>query len=117
MNGSRVVLDLDALLASVDGDRELLDELAAAFIPEVPRWIAELRAALVRDDARAVFTVAHRVSGSVGYFRAASVRQRAADLEGLGREGRLDGAAALIDRLEADLVDLGRLLAEAPWRR
>ena len=117
MSGSRVVLDVDALLASVDGDCELLDELAAAFTAEVPRWVAELRTALLRGDSQTVFQVAHGVSGSVGYFRVRSVRQRAVDLEGMGREGRLDGAAAAIDQLEADLVDLGRLLGQAPWRR
>jgi hypothetical protein len=34
----------------------------------------------------------------------------------MGRDGRLDGAAAAIDRLEADLGALSRLLAGAPWR-
>ncbi|MFI5375869.1 MAG: Hpt domain-containing protein [Candidatus Rokuibacteriota bacterium] len=117
MSGSRIDLDVDALLASVDGDCELLDELAAAFTAEVPLWIAELRSALLRGDAQAVFKVAHGVSGAVGYFRAPGVRQRAVDLEAMGREGRLDGAAAAIDGLEADLLDLGRLLEQAPWRR
>jgi hypothetical protein len=53
------------------------------------------------------------VSGSVGYFRASGVRQRAGDREAMGREGRLDGAGAAIARLEADLLDLGRLLEQA----
>ena len=33
------LLDLQALLESVDGDRELLDELAGTFAHEVPGWI------------------------------------------------------------------------------
>ena len=110
-------LDLEALLESVGGDRELLDELAATFIAEVPSWIASLRTAVESGQAEAVFRVSHGVTGAVGYFRAAGARQRAADLETMGRSGRLDGAAALLGLLEADLLALSRVLGEAPWRR
>jgi two-component system, sensor histidine kinase and response regulator len=109
-------VDLAALLESVDGDRDLLDEMAATFIAEVPGWLASLRAALEGGQPEAVFRAAHGVAGAVGYFRAAGVRRRAADLEAMGRAGRLDGAAAQIDQLEADLHALSRFLGEAPWR-
>ena len=79
MTESGPLLDLDALLESVGGDRELLDELAATFIAEVPGWIASLRAALESGQPETVFRVAHGVSGAVGYFRAAGVRKRAVD--------------------------------------
>ena len=117
MTESGPLLDLDALLESVGGDRELLDELAATFIAEVPGWIASLRAALESGQPETVFRVAHGVSGAVGYFRAAGVRKRAVDLETTGRAGRLEGAAAQIDQLEIDLLALSRVLGEAPWRR
>lgn len=117
MTESGPLLDLDALLESVGGDRELLDEMAATFIAEVPGWIASLRAGLESRQPETVFRVAHGVSGAVGYFRAAGVRKRAADLEAMGRAGRLDEAAAQLDRLEADLHALSRHLDEAPWRR
>ena len=110
------LLDLDALLESVGGDRELLDEMAATFIAEVPGWITSLRAALESGQPEAVFRAAHGVAGAVGYFRAAGIRQRAAHLEAMGRAGRFDGASAQLDRLEADLHALSRLLGEAPWR-
>jgi len=74
MTESGPLLDLDTLLESVGGDRELLDELAATFIAEVPGWIASLRAGLESGQPETVFRVAHGVSGAVGYFRAAGVR-------------------------------------------
>ena len=117
MTESGPLLDLDALLESVGGDLELLDELAATFIAEVPGWIAALRAALENREPETVFRVAHGVSGSLGYFRAAGIRKRASDLEAMGRAGRLDDAAAQLDQLEADLHALSRVLGEAPWRR
>jgi HPt (histidine-containing phosphotransfer) domain-containing protein len=116
MTDSGRVLDLDALLESVGGDCELLDELAATFISEVPGWVTSLRAALASHDSATVDRVAHGVAGAVGYFRAPSVRQLAADLEALARAGQLDGAASLLDRLEAALLDLSRFLREPPWR-
>lgn len=117
MTESGPLIDLDALLESVGGDRELLDELAVSFIAEVPGWIAALRAGLESGQAETIFRVAHGVSGAVGYFRAAGVRKQAADLEAMGRAGQLDGAAAQLDRLEADLHTLSRHLGAPPWRR
>lgn len=111
------LIDLDALLESVGGDRDLLDELAVSFVAAVPGWIAALRAGLESGQAETIFRVAHGVSGAVSYFRAAGVHKQAADLEAMGRAGQLDGAAAQLDRLEADLHTLSRHLDEAPWRR
>jgi HPt (histidine-containing phosphotransfer) domain-containing protein len=112
-----VTIDVAALLASVGGDHELLDELTTTFEAERPGWIASLRAGLAAGDAPAVRRVAHSMAGALGYLRAASVRQRAVELEAMGRDGRLDGAGAAIDRLESDLGALSRLLAAARWRR
>ena len=117
MSASEPILDIDALLESVGDDRDLLDEMAATFHAEAPGWIASLRTAIESGQAEAIFRVAHSVAGAVGYFRAAGVRQRAADLEAMGRAGRLDGASAQLDQLEAALLDLGRVLREAPWHR
>jgi len=111
-----VSIDVAALLLSAGGDHGLLDELSATFEAERPEWIASLRAALAAGDAAAVRRVAHSIAGAAGYLRAAGVRQRAVALETMGRDGRRDGAAAAIDRLEADLGALSRLLAGAPWR-
>ena len=111
------ILDLQALLASVDGDRELLDELAGTFAEEVPGWITALRTAASSDDSATLFRVAHGVTGAVSYFKASGVRQAAADLEAMGREDRLTDASQVLDRLEAALLALGKFLDSAPWRQ
>jgi two-component system, sensor histidine kinase and response regulator len=110
------LLDLDALLESVGGDRELLDELAGTFAAEVPGWIATLRTAVSSGDSQTVFRVAHGVNGAVSYFKAPRVRQPAADLEAMGREGRLADAPQALDRLEEGLRALEKFLASAPWK-
>lgn len=110
------ILDLGALLESVGGDQELLDELAATFAAEVPGWIATLRTAVSDADSQTVYRVAHGVNGAIGYFKAPRVRQPAADLEAMGREGRLADASQAVDRLEEGLRALDTFLSSAPWR-
>jgi HPt (histidine-containing phosphotransfer) domain-containing protein len=110
------LLDVDALLDSVGGDRELLDELAATFAEEIPVWIATLRAALATADAETLFRVAHGVNGALGYFKASGVQRPAADLEAMGRNRDLEGAPAALGRLEDGLLNLNTFLARAPWR-
>ena len=110
------LLDVDALLGSVGGDRELLDELAATFAEETPVWIATLRTALEAGDTETLFRVAHGVNGALGYFRASGVQRPAADLEAMGRSRNLEGASAALGHLQDGLLDLNTFLAEAPWR-
>ena len=110
------LLDVDALLGSVGGDCELLDELAATFAEEVPGWIATLRTALASGDTETLFRVAHGVNGAVGYFRASEVQRPAADLEAMGRSRNLEGASAALDQLEGGLLKLNVFLAKTPWR-
>jgi len=108
----------DALLESVGGDCELLDELAATFISEVPGWVTSLRGRPWRaHDSATVFRVAPWRDGRSGLLPGPrSVRQLAADPRHWARAGQLDGAATLLDRLEAALLDLSRFLREPPWR-
>jgi HPt (histidine-containing phosphotransfer) domain-containing protein len=111
------ILDLDALLESVGGDLDLLDELAGTFAEEVPGWVTTLRTAASSGDAPTLFRVAHGVNGAVGYFKASGVRQAAADLEAMGREGRLNDVSTAVDRLQIGLLELSAFLGSAPWRR
>jgi HPt (histidine-containing phosphotransfer) domain-containing protein len=111
------LLDVDALVSDVDGDRDLLDELAGTFVAEVPDWIARLRAAVASGDADTVFRVAHGIGGAVAFFKAVAVHGAAVELEALGRGASLDGAAGLLARLEAGLQELRAFLDGAPWRR
>jgi HPt (histidine-containing phosphotransfer) domain-containing protein len=117
MTDREPILDLDALLESVGGDRDLLDELAGTFAEEVPGWLASLRSAISSGDSQTVYRVAHGVNGAIGYFKAPRVRQPAVELEAMGRENRLTDAPPVVDRLENALRELGSFLASTPWRQ
>ena len=117
MSEQRPILDVDAVLDSVGGDCDLLDELAQTFTAEVPAWISQLRAAVSSGDAATTYRVAHGVNGAMSYLKACTVQQAAAELEAMGREASLDGAPLALDRLEAGLLSLSTFVSGAPWRR
>lgn len=114
-NGDSVI-DITVLLEQVDGDLELLDELAGTFVSAVPGWIAELRTAVQQGDAQTTFRSAHGVAGAAGAIQAVAVQREARALEAMGRAATMEGAVDAIDRLEARLLDVAEALREPPWR-
>jgi|SRR6516225_9388423 HPt (histidine-containing phosphotransfer) domain-containing protein len=101
---SAEVVDGVALLASVDGDAQLLRELIKLFQEECLKGMAEIRAALRRGDAAALKGAAHRIRGSVGNFGKLGACETARQLESLASRGDLACAEDVYARLE-DAVD------------
>lgn len=100
------IFNLDEALARVDGDRQLLGELAALFLEECPLMLAEIRKALVRHDAKALLYSAHTLKGSVGNFGVLPVVEAAFTLEKMGRQGDLATAQTAFIELETELARL-----------
>ena len=105
-----------AALARVDGDMELLKELAGLFKIECTQWMAEIRQAIDQRDATKLHQAAHTLRGSVGNFGARAAVEAAQRLETDGREqnwGQVESDwAALeeaISRLEPAFVELGHV--------
>jgi HPt (histidine-containing phosphotransfer) domain-containing protein len=106
------VLDLEAALARLGGDRQLFAEMVAFLSEDVPTLFEELRAAVVRQDARAVRMKAHALKGlvaSCGGVRAANAAQA---LEDAGHTGNLDQTRSLLASLNAELDLLTQALAD-----
>ena len=101
--------DVEALLAQVEGDRELLTELVDLFILESPAALAEIRRSVEAADAPAVERAAHKLRGSVRNFGGHAAGEAALRLETLGRKGDLGGAGACVSSLEREVH---RLVAE-----
>ena len=115
--GDRDPLARPALLAALDGDEALLDELIGLFVSDLPRQLESLRAALEARDARLLRRAAHTLAGSVGYFAPRSATLTALErLGAVAREGDLsaaDGAeraAAALRLVEQEVGSLGRRL-------
>ncbi|MCS6925630.1 MAG: Hpt domain-containing protein [Candidatus Binatia bacterium] len=106
------VLDLEEALARVDGDHQLLAELAALFLDSCPTMQAAIQEALARRDAKAVQHAAHTLKGSVGNFGAQAAFDAALALEQMGRQGDLSGADAAFAHLEAEIARLQPVLSQ-----
>ena len=108
--------DRAGLLSRVEGDRDLLRELAAIFAEETPGQLAAIGEAIRNEDPAALLSTAHALRGCVSNFGAVDVAELARHLEELGREGRLTGAREIHGRLVAAVTalraDLESLCAE-----
>jgi len=98
--------NLEETLKRVEGDRQLLGEMAILFLQDSAKLLADLQAALVHQDAKALAYAAHTLKGSVGNFSAPEVFNAAASLEKLARNGDLSQAPAMLTTLEHELTRL-----------
>jgi PAS domain S-box-containing protein len=105
------VFDRDAVLARVEGDQELLREIADLFLGEAPELLRAIRESLERRDAASLERSAHALKGSVGNFGAKSAFEIALKLETMGRSGDLSGAPETLTELEAKISRLENALA------
>jgi HPt (histidine-containing phosphotransfer) domain-containing protein len=102
--------DLTEALVRVDGDRELLGELAGIFLDSCPGYLESIHQALEQDDAQALTFAAHALKGSVGNFTKIGPFETARTLESLGRQGTMAGATELFQKLEKEIASLQPVL-------
>ncbi len=101
----------NAALVQVDGDEELLAELAKMLLDELPVHLVALRDAVARGDCKVLERAAHALKGAVGNFAASRSFDRARDLEMMGRAGDLAHAPEALGALEESLQRLEPALA------
>ncbi|HEY2411152.1 MAG TPA: response regulator [Pirellulaceae bacterium] len=100
------VIDWNAALRICAGDRELLREIAAAFLEEHPRRIDEIQRAMDTRDWELLHRAAHTIKGSMRYFGAHAVFDRAFGLEQLAAAQQLDGGEEIFSLLKQELAKL-----------
>ena len=94
-------IDLDFALTRVEGDMQLLREIAGLFAEECPRLMDSLRSALDASDAKAAESVAHTIKGMLGNFGAKGAMEAAFTLEQFARQGDLQRSVTAYTNLEA----------------
>jgi signal transduction histidine kinase/DNA-binding response OmpR family regulator len=97
------VFDSAAFLANNDGSLEFLAEVRDMFAEDRVRLQQAIQSAAAQNDAAALAAAAHTVKGMVGNFHAQAAASAAANLESLGRQGKLTGVDQAIARLEMEL--------------
>jgi HPt (histidine-containing phosphotransfer) domain-containing protein len=112
------VLDLPAMLATVDGDRDLLAELIDMFLGESAAMLEAVRTAVTAGDAPALHRAAHALKGAVQIFGARQVYNQAHKLEVMGQKRMLTQMTEVFSALEQSLArvrnDLGLVLQNNP---
>lgn len=106
MMDSEPLFDLRATLDNLDNDVEILQAIAATFVADAPRLLADLRTALADHDVTAVIRAGHSLKGSAENFGAAALIRAVKALEDASRTEDFPSAAAWlgeVDRLLAQL--------------
>jgi two-component system, sensor histidine kinase and response regulator len=101
-----VPYDRAALLATVEGDVELLEELVRLFLMDYPQRMAELQEALDAKDTIRLARVAHTFKGALGSLAAHAACAVAQRLEQLAWAGDLALASAAYATLEGEMARL-----------
>jgi len=82
---TKSAIDLHALLARLENDRELLQDLLSLFKEEFPQRYQALREAAESGDATRVVSEAHALKGMFANLAAGEAAAASAELERLGR--------------------------------
>ena len=107
---TEAVIALDELMERVDGDRELLIDIARTFNDEVPALLANVRQSASARDARGLERAAHALKGACSNFSAAAAVDAMSVLEQAGRSQKFEQIDECLDRAERELERLRRAL-------
>ncbi len=112
MTTNMTVFDKEAALHRLEGDLDLLRELAEIFREETPRLTTTLGAALAANDILAAQRAAHAIKGSAANLGAVALCEQAKRIELMARAGDLGEADAAYASLRVDLERFEAVLAE-----
>lgn len=100
---TEALVDLDAALERLGGDRELLESVVEMVLESCPSLIAKVREAVLNRDAKSLEFAAHTLRGLIANFGAAAICELAFQLELMGKEGNLAESEAVTTVLEVEL--------------
>ena len=101
------VFDREALLERLDGDAELLTELAGSFRDDLPSFVARMRRAATTADLDELRNAAHELKGSAATIGAERLRDVARRLEEAAQNGGGGMPDSLLRELEAECERFG----------
>ena len=105
-------IDTASALARVGGNGELLKEMVALFLKELPTLMTNLREAVTAGDAKATEHAADKLKKCMGNFSAHPAFEAALKLEVLGRDGSLSDAEPVYAELEKEMERLKSAMAD-----
>ncbi|MBX9788910.1 MAG: response regulator [Pirellulales bacterium] len=109
---SAEAFDPGALLARVENDLDLMQELIALFLDNAPLLLTELAVGVQQRQPETIERLAHALKGSMQNLAAPHAAEAAAKLEQLARGGDLSEADAALAELQARFNSLTAELNE-----
>jgi two-component system sensor histidine kinase/response regulator len=100
------VFDSAAALERVEGDRELLAEMAKLLEGESSKLLKQMHTAIAQGDTNGLERAAHALKGALGNLAATAAFTTAQELETAAREGGLARAESLVAALEKEIERL-----------
>lgn len=94
-----------------EGEPDIVQELAEAFQFETPPLLETLQQAVAEERPEQLRRAAHNLKGSSQNLGARKMATLSSDLETLGKQGTVEGAAALVARLEQEYQRVCQALA------
>ena len=104
------VFDRTSLLARIEGDKTLLQELIGLFLEDAPQRLDHLRDALVDNDAQQLERIAHTLKGAAGNVCAHRTFEAAKRLERLAKMGDVLKTTDAFTDLEMEMTRLQAVL-------
>ena len=104
--GLAAPVNREEALVRVEGDRQLLADMAELFLEDGPKLFSEVRAAVAQQDAKALERAAHALKSSAGNFSAHPAYEAALKLERIGHGGDMASAEEACGLLERELTRL-----------
>ena len=98
------------LLEAGEQGKALLAELIGLFLSDTPNRIADLRTALINQDATALSRAAHSLKGSAYTFGAHQMGCICEELEERARAKEIENVEPLVLKLEAEFTRLRQIL-------
>jgi signal transduction histidine kinase/DNA-binding response OmpR family regulator/HPt (histidine-containing phosphotransfer) domain-containing protein len=100
------VWSVDAALARLDGDRDILEEVVSTLLDSEPDAMAVLRDAVEAGEPLCVADAAHALKGAVANVAATAAAAAVNRLELMGRAGDLADAAKHLELIEREMSRL-----------
>jgi two-component system sensor histidine kinase/response regulator len=101
-----VPMDVERALKEFEGDQEFLMEVLLGFLDNVKGQIQNIGQALSDGDAEIVRKEAHSIKGGAANLTAVKLSNIALELENIGKSGRLEEGAEVLERLKEELHSL-----------
>lgn len=106
-------LDWQGALQNLEGDEELLNELAEMFLKQYPGMLNTVEAAVSKQAAAELQRAAHALKGSAQLIGGRATAASALTLENIGRGGDLSAALSALHELQQNLERLKTALHAA----